>query len=262
MVPEMAGETPALPGGAHAPTPTHAPTSTSASTPTHAPTSTHASSPTHASPPGSAGVPPASSPAPSAESPPAKNWHSRGYLPHFDHPGLVQSITFRLADALPAQVVQRLRASAADDARFRASLEDYLNAGHGACLLRHPAHARSVEDALLHFDGQRYRLLAWVVMPNHVHVLIETRPGHPLDAVVHSWKSVTAHAILKTLATAGETPTLPALWQREYFDRFIRDERHLQAVIDYIDNNPVKAGLVAHAGDWPFGSAWERRRLQ
>lgn len=196
---------------------------------------------THA--PRSAGVPPAS--------PLAKNWYSCGYLPHFDHPGLIQSITFRLADALPAQVVERLRASETEDARFRASLEDYLNAGHGACLLREPVHAHSVEDALLHFDGQRYRLLAWVVMPNHVHVLIETQAGHPLAEVVHSWKSFTAKIILRALPPGRQG----VLWQREYFDRYIRDERHLRAVIEYIDNNPVKAGLAKAAGDWRFGSA-------
>lgn len=187
--------------------------------------------------PGSAGVPP------------AKSWHSRGYLPHFDHPGLIQSTTFRLADALPAQVMERLRQTEPDDARRRQTLEDYLNAGHGACLLRDPAHARTVQDALLHFDGQRYRLLAWVVMPNHVPVLIETQPMHPLPEVVQVWKSFTAKVINQAMGRQG------MLWQREYFDRYIRDETHLQAVIDYIDNNPIQAGLVAVASDWPFGSA-------
>lgn len=174
-------------------------------------------------------------------------------------------------------MIEQLRQSTSDDARFREKLEDYLNAGHGACLLREPAHAHGVEDALLHFDGQRYRLLAWVVMPNHVHVLIETQAGHPLPEVVHSWKSFTAKIILQALdgrgqrlagsagvppalLNAGKMPALPlgrqgVLWQREYFDRYIRDERHLRAVIDYIDNNPVKAGLAKTAGDWGFGSA-------
>ncbi len=185
----------------------------------------------------------------SAGVPPAKGWRSRGYVPHLDHPGLIQSITFRLADALPAEVVERLRQGESDDTRLREKLEDYLNAGHGECLLREPAHAQTVENALLHFDGQRYRLLAWAVMPNHVHVLIETQAGHALADVVQSWKSFTAKAINQALGRQG------ALWQREYFDRYIRDERHLQAMIEYIDNNPVKAGLVKMASDWRFGSA-------
>jgi len=86
-------------------------------------------------------------------------------------------------------------------------------------------------------------------MPNHVPVLIETQPMHPLPEVVHVWKSFTAKVINQAMGRQG------MLWQREYFDRYIRDETHLQAVIDYIDNNPIQAGLVAVASDWPFGSA-------
>lgn len=185
----------------------------------------------------------------SVDVPQVKNWYSRGYLPHLDHPGLIQFITFRLADALPAEVIARLRLCAPDGAHYAEAVQEHLNAGHGECLLRLPAHARIVQDALLHFDGQRYRLLAWVLMPNHVHVLVETQPAHSMSAIVHSWKSFTAKAINQALERQG------TLWQREYFDRYIRDERHLQAVIDYIDNNPVKAGLVQLASDWRFGSA-------
>jgi putative transposase len=185
---------------------------------------------------------------------PAKNWYSRGYLPHFDHPDLIQSITFRLADALPASVIERLRQGETDDAQFREKLEAYLNAGHGECILREPAHAQIVEDALLHFDGQRYRLLAWVIMPNHVHVLIETKNGHPLPEVIHSWKSYSAKALNNVMQRQGE------VWQREYFDRYIRDNRHLLAVIDYIENNPVKAGLAETPAAWRFGSAWRESR--
>ncbi len=193
--------------------------------------------------PGSAGVSP------------ARNWHSRGYLPHLDHPGLLQSITFRLADALPAPIIDRLKQDEPDGALLRDRLEAYLNAGHGACLLLEPAPAAIVEDTLLHFDGQRYRLLAWAVMPNHVHVLVETHAGHPLPEVIQSWKSFSAKAINHALGRQG------VLWQREYFDRYIRDEIHLRAVTDYIENNPVQAGLVKTAGEWRFGSAWEGRVL-
>ena len=193
--------------------------------------------------PGSAGVSP------------ARNWHSRRYLPHFDHPGLVQSITFRLADALPALIIDRLKQDEPDSARLRERLETYLNAGHGACLLRDPAHAGIVEDALLYFDGQRYRLLAWAVMPNHVHVLVEPHAGHSLPELVQSWKSFSAKAFNHALGRQG------VLWQREYFDRYIRDEKHLHAVTDYIENNPVQAGLVKTASDWRFSSAWEGRVL-
>ena len=123
-----------------------------------------------------------------------KGWYSRGYLPHFDHPGLIQGITFRLWDSLPAHVVASLveDLQETDDSAKRARVEAYLNAGHGACYLRDPRTAHLVEDALLYFDGERYRLIAWVIMPNHVHTLIEMIEGYPLHRIVHSWKSYTA----------------------------------------------------------------------
>ena len=122
--------------------------------------------------------------------PSPKAWHSRGYLPHLDQPGAVQFITFRLADAVPADVVAAWRTELklsgeedADDPRaaaLRKRVERYADQGHGACWLRDDRIAEVVQNALLRFDGERYRLLAWVIMPNHVHVLIETSPGFPL----------------------------------------------------------------------------------
>jgi len=183
-----------------------------------------------------------------------KGWYSRGYLPHVDVPGLIQSITFRLADSLPHDVLDRLADEKLDDAERRKRIESFLDAGHGECLLARPEIAQIVENALLHFDGERYRLIAWCVMPNHVHVLIETRAGHPLAAVIHSWKSFTAKEINSMLGRSGE------VWQREYFDRYIRDDRHLQAVIKYIEENPVKAKLVMSADDWRFSSAARKEK--
>ena len=190
---------------------------------------------------------------------PPKGWHSRGYLPHLDQPNLVQSLTFRLFDAVPADIISEWKRELAlsgdeqaDDPRcaeLRERIERYANQGHGACWLRDERIAAHVEDALFHFDGERYRLLAWVVMPNHVHVLIETLPGFPLADVVHSWKSYTAKQANQTLQRTG------GFWMPDYFDRYIRDEQHLGAVTDYMEQNPVKAGLVGSAGDWRWGSA-------
>lgn len=174
-----------------------------------------------------------------------RGWHSRGYLPHLDNPGLVQSITFRLADSLPAGAARRT----APQAVRRREVEAALDAGYGHYALKAPGAAKVVEDALLHFDGIRYRLLAWTVMPNHVHVLIETLPGYPVPALVHSWKSYTAHRI---------RPGRGRFWQPDYWDRFIRDDAHLATAIRYIEANPVTAGLCMASADWPFGSA--RRR--
>ncbi len=185
-------------------------------------------------------------------------WYSRNYLPHFDQPGLVQGITFRLADSMPAEVLARWREELdfLPDERakreFQRRVAHYLDAGHGECLLRDPRIAEMVETAVLHFDGQRYRLLAWVVMPNHVHVLIETMEGRALGEVVHTWKSYTGQKVNKLLGREG------SFWQREYHDRFIRGEKHLAYARTYIVQNPVNAGLCRIAEDWPWSSASER----
>jgi REP element-mobilizing transposase RayT len=202
-------------------------------------------------------------------------WHSRGYLPHFDQPGLIQSLTFRLADALPAHLRSEWDACVTDrnTAARRERVETALDRGHGACVLRDPRIARLVEEALQHFDETRYHLREWVVMPNHVHVLIETLgaqasslhasegrfgtaakmaalpEAHSLASIVHSWKSYTANRTNPIVDRNGR------LWQPEYFDRVIRDEEHLRAAGEYVRNNPVKAGLVQRAEDWPYGSA-------
>ncbi len=190
-----------------------------------------------------------------------REWYSRGYLPHFDHAELVQTITFRLGDALPAYVVEALseryaHSGAKGDAEKRQQIEEYLDAGHGSCALRDERIAAVVEGALHHFDGQRYRLLAWVVMPNHVHTMIETMAGHPLGRVIHSWKSFTGNEANRILSRTG------MFWHPDFFDRFIRDADHFDQALAYIHQNPVAAGLVPRAEDWRFSSArlWASRR--
>ena len=129
---------------------------------------------------------------------PHKTWHDRGYLPHFDEAGTVQFLTFRLVDAVPAAMVTawktELEAGVAKRTipAVRGFAGESSVQGHGACWLKDARVAEVVRDALLHFDGERYRLPAWVIMPNHVHAVIEILPGFPLDGVIHSWKSFTA----------------------------------------------------------------------
>jgi len=191
---------------------------------------------------------------------PHRGWHSRGYLPHWDHPGMIQAITFRLADSLPQQVLHRWREQLSSlsqtqhASQLAHKIADYLDAGHGICVLRDSRVGGLVENALLHFDGQRYRMFAWCVMPNHVHTLIETREGFPLASVVHSWKSFVAHKVNRTFGRTG------TLWQREYHDRYIRSAEHCQDAVRYIENNPVKAGLAVLPHEWPLSSARFRLR--
>ena len=130
-----------------------------------------------------------------------RGWHSRGYLPHFDSDVATQHVTFHLADSLPKEMLQRLEAElqavseAKRDAERRKRVDAWIDAGHGSCVLRESDIARMVEDALLFFDGQRYQLLAWVVMPNHVHVLFRPVNAWSMAKIVASWKKFTATQI-------------------------------------------------------------------
>ncbi len=174
-------------------------------------------------------------------------WHNRGRLPHYDAPGVTQMITYRLADALPRRVVEEC-ASAATASLRRARFEAQLDVGYGSCLLRNGAAAAIVAGNWVRFATVRYELHAWVVMPNHVHVLITTRGERTLAQIVQSWKSYTAKRIRRVMGGRG------AVWQREYWDRAIRDERHFAAAIAYVHDNPVQAGLVATAVEWRWSS--------
>jgi putative transposase len=179
----------------------------------------------------------------------AKGWHGRGYLPHFDSPETVQFVTFRLADSLPRDRIEALRSM--PDTMLQVDQE--LDVGLGACWLRNAEIAALTQETLLHFDGERYRLLAWCIMPNHVHVVVETLEGHTFSDVVKSWKSFTSRQANSRLGRTG------AFWKPDYFDRYMRNEDHLMRTIEYVENNPVKAGLVDKAVDWPWSSASPER---
>jgi putative transposase len=122
---------------------------------------------------------------------PHKGWHTRGYLPHFDNGAIVQTITFRLADSLPRAVYEAMIADIPDDDERSYALDRSIDKGRGECLLRDPRNAQIVQKALEHFDGERYRLIAWTIMPNHVHVMIEQIDGFALGDIVRGWKSYT-----------------------------------------------------------------------
>ncbi len=99
-----------------------------------------------------------------------------------------------------------------------------------------------MRDTLLHGRGSQYELLAWVVMPNHVHVVFRLAPEQKLDSVVQQWKSVSAHQINARLDTSG------AVWQKQYFDRIMRNNAMTDRAVEYVRRNPEKSGLK----DWRF----------
>ena len=195
-------------------------------------------------------------------------WYHR-YLPHRDKPGIIQTITYRLADSLPENILHKISEDLStlppenQDSEKRKRLETYLDAGHGCCALKTPQAAQCIIENWKHFHSHRYDLIAWVVMPNHVHVMIHVYPEIQLGRIVQSWKGFTGKRIAqfvgeqaRTRAGArGSQEPSKSIWMREYWDRFIRDETHFLNAIDYIHQNPVKAGLAASPEQWPWSSA-------
>jgi len=184
-----------------------------------------------------------------------ERWRSRGYLPHYEAEQQPQMITFRLHDSLPnialvklAEELKPVAPAKRESERCR-RIEQFLDHGIGGCSLSNESIAQVTEQNLLYFDRKRYTLHAWVIMPNHVHILLTPAQGETLSRIVHSWKSFTAKRANAILGRQG------SFWQREYFDRKIRHERHFNDAIVYLHNNPVKAGLCQTPTDWRFSSA-------
>ncbi|MFO7900104.1 MAG: transposase [Planctomycetota bacterium] len=184
------------------------------------------------------------------------------YLPHWTLSGGTYFLTFRLGDSLPQSVVERWtterdailqrsreagrQPTQAERARllrlFSEKVETYLDEARGACWLKQPDVADLVQQALLRFDGERYDLIAWAIMPNHVHVVVRPRAGHELPDILHSWKSYTANQANQHLQRQGR------FWQPEYYDHLVRDENDLAHCVGYTYTNPDRAGL----DDWPW----------
>lgn len=165
-----------------------------------------------------------------------KGWHSRGYLPHFDSPERIQHVVFRTAGSLPKSALG-------------ADIDAHLDRCEGERPLADPIVAQIVEDTIRHFDHARFRLFAWVIMPNHAHVVVEPLANFSLGATVRSWKAFSATKINERTGARG------SFWARDYFDRYMRDESDLQQTIAYVESNPVRAGLAVEPRDWRWSSA-------
>ena len=128
-------------------------------------------------------------------------------------------------------------------------IDRYLDQGYGAAWLKDRRVARMVEDDLLSFDGKSFRLSAWVVMPNHIHFLGTRFETQTLSAIMQSLKSLTSHKANRLLFRKGH------FWMPDYYDRYVRNAEHYIKTIQYIERNPVKAGLCDRPEEWPFSSA-------
>ena len=179
---------------------------------------------------------------------------TRRHLPHWKTDGSIYWITFRLADAIPQD---KLRAWQEErglwlkrhpkpwseavwndyDQRFGAQMQAWLDAGMGSRALARPNARDVVTNSLLRFDGERLRLHAAVIMPTHVHLLLEPLGGHDLSRILKGIKGTSAREINKLLGTTG------TFWLAESYDHIVRSEKQYRRLIRYIADNPVKAGL-------------------
>jgi REP element-mobilizing transposase RayT len=181
----------------------------------------------------------------------AKAYYER-HLPHWQPPGKIIFITWRLAGSLPGAFWHECTEKSAGK-RFEA-FDHALDSGRiGPMWMKNTAVAKLVSDALLYAERQRdlYRMLAFVVMSNHVHLLIET--VNPLQKITKLLKGYTARCANLVLGRTGR-----AFWQDESFDHWVRNSAEQERIIRYIENNPVTAGLVSKPEDWVWSSAARR----
>jgi type I restriction enzyme R subunit len=188
--------------------------------------------------------------------------YRRGKLPHWEVEAGRYFITVRLGDSLPKATVDQLReihrAIAAIDARSDAfvrlqrryfqTMEKYLDAGAGTCALREASHAAAVVEELTALQEWAVEVPHYTIMPNHFHALFVPLPGcrHSLTEIMKRLKGRTAHCIRKFVP--GDSP----VWQREWFDRWIRNDGEWMKTVRYIHENPVKGRLVVRWEDHPW----------
>lgn len=186
------------------------------------------------------------------------------YLPHWTKEGAMYHVRIRLADSLPQEKLeewkserieivreagkQKRRLSASEQKRLEflhsEKVEQWLDAGYGACWLKKDEIASIVADTLRFFDENRYKLLSWCIMPNHVHVVLQPLT-HELSDILNSWKKYIAREANQLLGRRGES-----FWQREYFDHLIRSQENLEKTIEYVWNNPEAAGFKSWKWRW------------
>ncbi len=175
--------------------------------------------------------------------------HGRGYLPHLKAEGGIYFVTFRLADSLPAVTLTQW--DSLPEKEKNKEIENWLDAGHGECLLGDPDIADLVQQALLHRQEAEYRLHSWTIMPNHVHLVIEPTGEQSLSDVLQGIKSASVHAINQRLGRHG------VLWQRESYDHLIRNDEDFARCCEYVRQNPVKAGLSQSPEAYPYCDRYE-----
>lgn len=199
-------------------------------------------------------------------------------LPHWDIPGATYFVTTCLANSIPAQGLldveqyrEKLESHRPANVNKQewaarcwklvfARADEWLDEQPAARQLEDSRLAEAVCQAMRHFAADRYDLFAYVVMPSHMHWLFRPRKAwaeslpqdrSPREVIMHSLKSFTAHQCNKLLNQSGK------FWQDESYDHCVTDEDELARIVDYIELNPVKAGLCKRREEWRFSSAFD-----
>jgi REP element-mobilizing transposase RayT len=189
-------------------------------------------------------------------------------LPHWEKEEGLYFITFHQADSLPDSVLKKLaerkrilKAAKNCNAHLlpeqkallaawnQTRIEECYDHGAGSCAFNDQRIAGAMAAALRFHEGKHYRLLAWCIMPNHVHVVVRLLPGRDLATVVKAWKNFSARSANHALQRTGR------FWQPEYYDRLIRSGDELNRALRYVLNNPAKADLKDWI--WVWSAGWE-----
>jgi REP element-mobilizing transposase RayT len=180
-------------------------------------------------------------------------------LPHWQQSSVWYFVTFRLADSIPNHIKEKIISErelwlkkhsdliqlTKEEKReyyrlFSKRIEDLLDNNTGSCILKDKKIAEIVASTLLYFDNQRYELDEWIIMPNHVHVLVKPLLNYKLSTILHSWKSFTANDINKLLGKNGQ------IWMYESYDHIVRNNNAFEAIRKYIRENPIKAKTTGY----------------
>jgi len=189
-------------------------------------------------------------------------------LPHWRQQGATYFVTFHLEDALPAGKLNELKAyrrewehknppprdaatwtQYAQEAFGRA--ERLLDAGHGKCWFAKPEYSAELHRSILHFHEKRYEIGCLAILGNHCHLIMRPYENYDLEDEVGAIKSVTSHFVNRREKLTGE------LWFAEFYDRIIRDAEHLWRVVQYIGDNPRRAGIAREKWVRWFNPTWQ-----
>lgn len=175
-------------------------------------------------------------------------------LPHWNQEDIYVFLNFRLGDSLPQQKLNQLKSERniwmlshpqpwsqqtenEFHRKFSHRIEQWVDKGYGCCFFRNSFPTSILVATMLHDDGIKYELVAYVVMPNHVHALVRMFENIRVETLMQEWKSISSHKLKKQFGSEW------CDWMENYFDRAIRDENHLNNVISYIYKNYCRGGI-------------------